>query len=197
MQTRLRHYVHDHGLALLPAVLLALFAGLASFLLGLGTGALATILLHYTTITTVVAIGLVSGGMLGKLGKSRGGKLTGTVLLGLGQVFLEMELMSDAVRPVRSHEPFLALMESLSSPLPGILVGALFTAMMQSSSAATAVAIAVASEGLIPLEAGVAIIIGSNIGTCVTALLAAIGKPTAAVRTALFHVIVNVGGALR
>lgn len=204
---------------------------------GLGTGALATILLQSSTITTVISIGLVTGGMLtftqslgvvlganvgttftaqviafdtsllgaamlfggyllGKVGASRGSKVTGTVLLGLGLVFLGMEVMSDSVRPLRSHEPFLNLMESLTSPLLGILVGALFTALVQSSSAATGVAIAMASEGLIPLEAGVAIIIGSNIGTCVTALLAAIGKPAAAVRTALFHVIVNVGGAL-
>jgi phosphate:Na+ symporter len=204
---------------------------------GLGTGAVTTILLQSSTITTVISIGLVSGGMLtftqslgvvlganigttftaqviafdtsllgaallfggymlGKLARSHGSKLTGTVVLGLGLVFLGMDVMSDAVRPLRSHEPFIELMESLSSPLLGILVGALFTAMVQSSSAATGVAIAMASEGLIPLEAGVAIIIGSNIGTCVTALLAAIGKPPDAVRTAVFHVIVNVGGAL-
>lgn len=204
---------------------------------GLGTGAVTTVLLQSSTITTVISIGLVSGGMLtftqslgvvlganigttftaqviafdtsllgagmlfggyvvGKLAKSHGARLTGTVILGLGLVFLGMEVMSDSVRPLRNHAPFLELMESLSSPLLGILVGALFTAMVQSSSAATGVAIAMASEGLIPLEAGVAIIIGSNIGTCVTALLAAIGKPPAAVRTAMFHVIVNVGGAL-
>lgn len=204
---------------------------------GLATGAGATVLLQSSTITTVISIGLVSGGMLtftqslgvilganigttftaqiiafstsllglsmlfggylvSRLARNTGLKLSGTILLGLGLVFLGMELMSDSVRPLRNFEPFLDAMESLSSPALGILVGALFTAMVQSSTAATGVAIAMASEGLIPLEAGVAIIIGSNIGTCVTALLAAIGKPPAALRTALFHVLVNVGGAL-
>jgi phosphate:Na+ symporter len=80
--------------------------------------------------------------------------------------------------------------------LLGILVGAVFTALVQSSAATTGIAIVMASEGLMSLPAGIALALGSNIGTCATALLAAIGKPTDAVRAAMAHVIFNVAGVL-
>lgn len=204
---------------------------------GMLTGTVVTILLQSSTITTVLAVGLVSGGMLTfiqslgiilganigttmtaqaiafdtstfgmvllvggflgtKLVRGRRTTVASTVVLGLGMVFLGMDLMSDAVRPLRSSQGFLDLMSTLTNPLLGMLVGAAFTAAVQSSTAATGVAIAMATEGLIPLEAGVAIILGSNIGTCVTAGLAAVGKPPEAVRTAAFHILVNVLGAL-
>lgn len=204
---------------------------------GVVTGAAVTMLLQSSTITTVLAVGLVSGGMLTftqslgvVLGANIGTTVTaqliafdtafigmvmlvagyllgfvrnrqrasavGSILLGLGLVFLGMVLMSGSVRPLRDYPPFLDAIANLSNPLLGLLVGAAFTAVVQSSTAATGLAIALSAEGLIPIEAGVAILIGANVGTCVTALLAAIGKPPAALRTAVFHVIVNLSGAL-
>ena len=104
--------------------------------------------------------------------------------------------MSDATRPLRSYEPFLDLLAAMDSAPLGILVGAAFTAIVQSSAATTGIAIAFASQGMISLEAGIAIAFGANIGTCATAMLAAIGKPTAAKQAAWAHLIFNVFGVL-
>jgi phosphate:Na+ symporter len=87
-------------------------------------------------------------------------------------------------------------MIKMESPLLGILVGAVFTGLVQSSAATTGIAIVMAAEGLISLPAGIALAFGSNIGTCVTALLAAIGKPVEAVRAAAVHVLFNILGVL-
>ena len=78
--------------------------------------------------------------------------------------------------PLRSYQPFLDLMVKMENPILGILVGALFTGPVQSSAATTGIAIVMASEGLMSLRAGIALAFGANIGTCVTAILAAIGK---------------------
>jgi len=120
----------------------------------------------------------------------------GMMIMGLGLVFFGMGVMSQAMNPLRSYEPFLELMQSMENPLLGILVGAVFTALVQSSAATTGIAIVMASEGLMSLPAGIALALGSNIGTCATALLAAIGKPTEAVRAAMAHIIFNIAGVL-
>lgn len=120
----------------------------------------------------------------------------GAMIMGLGLVFFGMSLMSGAMKPLRSYGPFLDLMVRMENPILGILVAAAFTALVQSSSATTGVVIAMAGQGLISLEAGIALIFGANIGTCVTAMLACIGKPRAAVRTSLIHILFNVAGVL-
>jgi len=120
----------------------------------------------------------------------------GMMIMGLGLVFYGMGVMSDGMRPLRTHPPFLELLQKMERPLFGILAGALFTALVQSSAATVGIAIAMASEGLLSLPAGIALALGSNIGTCFTALLAAIGKPTEAVRAAVVHLLFNVVGVL-
>jgi len=120
----------------------------------------------------------------------------GAMVMGLGLIFFGMELMSDATEPLRSYAPFIALMQQMANPFVGILAAAAFTAVVQSSSATTGVVIVLASQGFITLEAGIALIFGANVGTCVTALLAALGKPREAVRAAAVHVLFNVVGVL-
>ncbi|MGH8093238.1 MAG: Na/Pi cotransporter family protein [Chthoniobacterales bacterium] len=120
----------------------------------------------------------------------------GMIVMGLGLVFYGMGVMSDAMRPLRSHEPFVQALAKMENPLLGILGGALFTGLVQSSAATVGLAIALASEGLLTLPAGIALALGANIGTCVTALLAALGKPVEAVRAAVVHVGFNVLGVL-
>jgi len=122
-------------------------------------------------------------------------KQYGGMLMGLGLVFFGMGVMSEAMHPLRSYQPFLDLMVNMSNPLLGILVAAAFTALVQSSSATTGIVIVMASQGFISLPAGIALAFGANIGTCVTALLAAIGKPREALRAAAVHVLFNVLGA--
>jgi phosphate:Na+ symporter len=120
----------------------------------------------------------------------------GGMLMGLGLIFFGMSVMSDAMKPLRSFQPFLDLMTSMENPLIGILVAAAFTALIQSSSATTGIVIVMASQGFISLPAGIALAFGANIGTCVTAMLASIGKPREALRAALVHVLFNVLGVL-
>jgi phosphate:Na+ symporter len=120
----------------------------------------------------------------------------GMMVMGLGLVFFGMGLMSDAMRPLRSYPPFIEILVSMERPVLGLLAGALFTALVQSSAATVGIAIALASEGLLSLTGGLTLALGANIGTCATALLAAIGKPPAAVRAAVVHLTFNVVGAL-
>lgn len=120
----------------------------------------------------------------------------GHMTMGLGLVFFGMELMSGATRPLRSYQPFIDLMQHMDNPLTGVLISAAFTGLIQSSSATTGVVIVLASQGFISLEAGIALIFGANIGTCVTALLATIGKPREAVQAAAVHILFNVLGVV-
>ncbi len=121
-------------------------------------------------------------------------KQYGGMIMGLGLVFFGMSVMSDAMKPLRSYQPFLDLMTSMENPLIGILVAAIFTGLIQSSSATTGIVIVMATQGFITLNAGIALAFGANIGTCVTALLASIGKPREALRAAVVHVLFNVFG---
>jgi phosphate:Na+ symporter len=120
----------------------------------------------------------------------------GALVMGLGLVFFGMNVMGDAMRPLRTYEPFIDAMAAMENPLIGIAAAAAFTALVQSSSATTGVVIVLASQGLITIEAGIALVLGANIGTSVTAGLAAIGKPREAQRAALAHTIFNVVGVL-
>ena len=120
----------------------------------------------------------------------------GEILMGLGLVFFGMTVMSEAMQPLRSYQPFLDLMITMENPFIGILIAAAFTGLIQSSSATTAIVIVMAGQGFITLPAGIALAFGANIGTCVTAMLAAIGKPREALRAAFTHVLFNVAGVL-
>jgi len=120
----------------------------------------------------------------------------GAMLMGLGLIFFGMSVMSDAMSPLRTHQPFLEFMQAMENPFLGIIVAALLTALVQSSSATISLAVVMATQGFVTLEVGILIVFGAKIGTCITALLAAIGKPRDALRAALVHVIYNVLGAL-
>lgn len=121
---------------------------------------------------------------------------TGTAVMGLGLIFFGMGLMSDATGPLRDYQPFIDVMAKMDNPLLGILVAAAFTALVQSSSATTGIVIVLALEGFISLEAGIALAFGANLGTCITASLAALGKPVEAKRAAAVHVAFNLIGVL-
>jgi phosphate:Na+ symporter len=120
----------------------------------------------------------------------------GKAILGLGLVFFGMAVMADAMEPLRDYQPFVDAMNGLKNPLAGVLVGAVFTAIIQSSSATTGLVIVLAGAGLISLEAAIALVLGANVGTSVTAALAAIGKPRNAQRAALVHTLFNAIGVL-
>ena len=123
-------------------------------------------------------------------------RMIGSMVMGLGLIFYGMSLMSDATDPLRSYEPFIQSMQSMDNVLVAIAVSALITAIIQSSAATTGIVIVLASQGYITLEAGIALALGANIGTCITAVLAAIGRPAAARQAALAHVLFNIAGVM-
>ncbi|MBT8396836.1 MAG: Na/Pi cotransporter family protein [Gemmatimonadetes bacterium] len=120
----------------------------------------------------------------------------GMILMGLGLIFFGMGVMGDAMDPLRSSPFFIDLMKGMETPFWGILIGAAFTALVQSSSATTGVVIVLATQGFLSLPAGIALAFGANVGTCVTAVLAAMGKPREALRAAAVHVLFNVLGVV-
>lgn len=120
----------------------------------------------------------------------------GKILAGFGILFIGMDMMSTAMSPLRDFEPFTNLMTSFSNPLLGILVGAIFTAVIQSSSASVGILQALAMSGAIKLNSAVFVLFGMNIGTCITALLASIGTNRNAKRTTLIHFMFNVIGTV-
>jgi phosphate:Na+ symporter len=130
------------------------------------------------------------------IGKKDRTKQYGNLIMGLGLIFFGMGIMSEGMTPLRTYEPFIDLMKDVSNPVIGILVATVFTALIQSSSATMGVVIAMALQGLITLDAGIALALGANIGTCATAGLAAIGKPREAVRVAVAHVTFKVVGVI-
>ncbi|MBQ9965991.1 MAG: Na/Pi cotransporter family protein [Clostridia bacterium] len=118
----------------------------------------------------------------------------GKILAGLGVLFIGMGMMSDAMVPLRESQAFISLMTKFSNPILGILAGAVFTAIIQSSSASVGILQALAIAGLIDFKAAVFVLFGQNIGTCITAVLASIGTNRAAKRTTIIHLLFNLIG---
>jgi len=160
----------------------------------IGTTVTAQILAFKVTKLALVLIAI--GFFLSLIAKKGYWRQYGLMILGLGLVFYGMSVMSEGMKPLRSYEPFISFMITLKSPLIAVIIGAVFTAVVQSSSATAGIMIVMAGQGLIGLEPAIALILGSNIGTCVTAGLASIGKPREAIRTAVVHTLFNVTGAL-
>ncbi|MBS5399419.1 MAG: Na/Pi cotransporter family protein [Lachnospiraceae bacterium] len=117
-----------------------------------------------------------------------------SIFAGLGVLFMGMDMMGAAMEPLQDSEAFINLMTQFSNPLLGILVGAVFTAIIQSSSASVGILQALAATGMIPLSSAVYVLFGQNIGTCITAVLAAIGTKVNARRTTVIHLMFNIIG---
>jgi len=120
----------------------------------------------------------------------------GNIILGFGILFFGMKLMSDSMSPLRTLPGFIDMIKGLENPFLGIIVGSLFTALIQSSGAFAGIVIVLAQQGFITLEAGIPLILGANIGTCITVVLASIGTSREAKRVAIAHVLFQVIGVL-
>lgn len=117
-----------------------------------------------------------------------------SIIAGLGILFMGMDMMGAAMEPLQNSEAFINLMTQFSNPFLGILVGAVFTAVIQSSSASVGILQALAATGMIPLSSAVYVLFGQNIGTCITAVLASIGMKVNAKRTTVIHLMFNIIG---
>ena len=123
-------------------------------------------------------------------------KTAGMVLIGFGLLFLGMTAMSNAMKPLREMQAFTTMLATFKNPFLGVLAGAVLTGIIQSSSASMGILIAMAGEGLIDLHSAVFIVLGFNIGTCVTAMLAVIGANKTAKRAATIHLLFNIIGSV-
>lgn len=120
----------------------------------------------------------------------------GTVLFGFGLLMMGMEVMASAISPLQYSPNFQKLFVMFENPILGVLVGAVLTAIIQSSSASVGILQALAATGQVAWASAIPIIMGQNIGTCITALLSAIGAKKNAKRAAIIHLLFNAIGSL-
>ena len=165
-------------------------------ILGANIGTTITAQLVAFKLTDYALLMIAVGFALTVFSKKESLRHIGEAILGFGILFFGMKIMSDSMKPLRSFEPFIDMMKGLENPFFGLMIGAAFTALIQSSSAFTGIVIVLAQQGLLTLEAGIPLILGANIGTCVTAGLASIGTIREAKRVALAHVLFNIGGVV-
>lgn len=123
-------------------------------------------------------------------------KHIGQTVAGFGMLFVGMKLMSYGMAPLGESEVFTYFMTNFSNPVVGVLIGLVLTAVIQSSSASIGILQVLALQGLVPINFAVYILLGQNIGTCVTALLSAAGSKTNSKRTAIIHLLFNVIGTV-
>lgn len=120
----------------------------------------------------------------------------GIIMAGLGMLFIGLELMSSSMEAFKELPAFVEAIKSVTNPFLLLFIGIVFTAIIQSSSAATGILIPLVSTGLMSIGPALYFVLGTNIGTCVTAMLASIGSSTNGKRTALIHLLFNVVGAV-
>ncbi len=128
--------------------------------------------------------------------KSSKSKDIGQILLGFAVLMFGMEAMSDAVAPLKDVPEFQNILLMFSNPILGVIAGAVLTAVIQSSSASVGILQALCSTGQITFGTAIPIILGQNIGTCVTALISSIGANKGAKRAAVVHLCFNIGGTV-
>ncbi|HZK24073.1 MAG TPA: Na/Pi cotransporter family protein [Oscillospiraceae bacterium] len=166
-------------------------------ILGANIGTTITAQLVSFKVSNLVYPAITIGGLLNFFGGRRSYRYFGQAILGFGILFLGMTVMSESMEPLRQNQFFINLMVSFGRiPILGVLIGAVFTGIIQSSSATTGIVIAMTMQGVLGLPAALAMTLGSNIGTCVTALLACIGTGLSARRAAVAHLLFNVTGVV-
>lgn len=147
--------------------------------------------------STLAPIAVMVGVIITLVGKRQQSKDVAGIIIGFGILFIGMNTMSDAVYPLRESEVFKTAFVSMgSNPFLGILVGAGVTAIIQSSSASQGILLSLASAGLVPTNAAVFIIMGQNIGTCVTAILSSVGASKNAKCVGTMHLTFNIAGTI-
>jgi len=177
-------------------------SGLLNFVQALGVvlgsniGSTVTAQIVAFKVTDYALLLIAAGSVMALFAKKDTVKHLGFVILGFGLLFYGMKVMSDTMKPLRTDPTFNSILTSFENPFLGIIAGAVFTALIQSSSATTGIVITLASGGSITLEAGIPLILGANIGTCVTAILAGLNATRDAKRVAIGHVTFNIIGVL-
>ena len=152
---------------------------------------------EFLSPSTLAPIAIMLGVVLMLTGKRRSTKDIASIIVGFGLLFVGISTMSSSVSPLRENEAFCNLFITLGgNPFLGILVGAVVTAIIQSSSASVGILQSLAAAGLIPFNAAIYIIMGQNIGTCVTAMMSSMGAKKNAKTAALMHLLFNIIGTV-
>lgn len=145
----------------------------------------------------IAPIAVMIGVIIMLTGKRRSSKKIASIIVGFGLLFIGISSMSSAVAPLQESEGFVNLFVTLGrNPILGILAGTFVTAVIQSSSASVGILQSLAAAGLVPFNAAIYIIMGQNIGTCVTAMLSSIGAKKNAKTAALMHLLFNIIGTV-
>jgi len=168
-------------------------------IMGANIGTTITAQLVSIKLTALAPIAIALGTSIKLFSKQSKKIVIGEIILGFGILFLGMDLMKDAMSPLKSYSGFTDLVVSIGSgtawgTIKGFFVGFLITAIVQSSSATTGILVALAGTGALPIESAFPILLGTNVGTCVTALLSSISASRTAKRAAMMHLLFNVIG---
>ncbi|MBB5712526.1 Na/Pi cotransporter family protein [Sphingomonas xinjiangensis] len=168
------------------------FAHSLPFILGANIGTTFSSQVFAWNIDTYAPL-IIAAGLLWKgLGKSDKAKQRATILLGLGMVLFGLNIIGIAAEPLQDRPEIIGVLRQLENPLLGVFAGALVTIAIQSSSAMMGIVITLAGGGLITLPAGVAMMLGAEIGTCADTLVATVGRSRAAVKAGIFHLAFNI-----
>jgi len=147
--------------------------------------------------SNLAPIAIMAGVIVMLTGSRRSTKDLSSIIIGFGILFVGISTMSSAVSPLQESEAFRSLFVTLGhNPFLGIIAGALVTAIIQSSSASVGILQSLAAAGLVPFNAAVYIIMGQNIGTCVTAIMSSIGAKKNAKTAAIMHLLFNIIGTI-
>lgn len=169
----------------------------AGVIFGSNIGSTVTAQLIAFKLTDIAPAFALVGMVLYSFGKKASMRQIGGVLLGFGILFIGLDLMGDSVAKLKTMPEVGTIMAKFAeTPILGILAGLVITAIIQSSAASVGILQLLAAQGLIGLDAAVYVVMGQNIGTCATAMLASIGSNKNARRTAVLHVLFNVLGTI-
>lgn len=183
-------------IAMVSAGLLT-FAQSLGVVLGSNIGTTIGAQLISLNINLYAPIAMLVGAVLQFAGKTDNQKSLGLILLGIGLLFFGLDVIDEAMKPFREYQPFIDLMATLGkNPVLGALIGAGFTVLIQSSSATVAIIITLAGSGLVSLPAGIALMLGAEVGTCADTLVSTIGRGRPALRTGVFHFLFNITSAI-
>ena len=170
-------------------------------IMGANIGTTITAQLVSIDISALAPIAIALGVGIKLFSKKNKQIIIGEIILGFGILFLGMEIMKDALKPLRELPAFIDMITSIGAgslmgTIKGFLIGLIVTAIVQSSSATTGIMVALALAGVLPIESAFPILLGTNVGTCVTALLSSISAYRTAKRAALMHLLFNVIGTI-
>lgn len=177
-------------------------SGLLSFpqtigmIFGAAIGTTLTVQLIAFNIADYSLLIIFVGFALMSFSKNEGVKFAGEAVLGFGILFFGMYLMSQAMYPLRTYEPFIDLLSKLKIPILGIIAGTLFTALIQSSAAFVGIMLTLATQGLISLEAAIPLLLGANLGTSITGIIAGLNASREAQKVAMAYTIFKLIGIL-